>query len=504
MKFTINNEHLELQKNTCIVTGIFEELDLFPTTKKIDITSKGYITSLIHRNILNGIMGKTFLLYDIPHISNQIALLIGCGKKTNFNEYYYKKIINIAIESLKDIPIKKILFFLSEFNITEYNNYWKIRQTVEIINNKLYTFDKFKSNKNLSYHLLNEVILYISKKNEKQNWEKAINDGLIISNNIKIAKDLGNMPPNICTPTYLVNTVKELSSYYSNANIEILDAINMKKLGMNAYLSVGQGSFYPPVMPIIKYQGHPDGSTIQPIVLIGKGLTFDSGGISIKTSDNMDEMKYDMCGAAVVYAVMRVAMELNLPLNIIGILAVCENMISDTSLRPGDILTTLSGKTIEVLNTDAEGRLVLCDVLTYVERYNPKIVIDIATLTGACVIALGHYFTGLMSNNENLANQIIRAAKQSQDHVWKLPLCNAFHKQLKSTCADMTNVGSKDGSVITAGCFLSKFAYKYNWAHLDIAGTAWNSNHQDKSATGRPVALLSQFLMNYALLYNKK
>lgn len=496
MKFNISAEHLKLQQDTCIVTGIFEKSYLFPTTKKIDTISHGYINTLLHRNILIGRIGETHLLYDIPHITNQKILLIGCGEKNNFNTHCYKIIIHKIIKTLKNISTFKILFFLSELDIIGYDNYWKIRRTIEIIQNKLYVFDKFKNKKKLPNDPINEITLYISKKNELENCKKAAQDGIIIANNIKIAKDLGNMPPNICTPLYLINKTKELSNNFSNISTKILDVAQMQKLGMHAYLSVGKGSYYPPTMSIIKYQGHPDGCHINPIVLIGKGLTFDSGGISIKKSENMDEMKYDMCGAAVVYAVMRAAVELNLPLNIIGILATCENMISNTSLRPGDILTSLSGKTIEILNTDAEGRLVLCDVLTYIEQYNPKFVIDIATLTGACVIALGHHFTGLMSNNENLANKLILAATQSQDHVWRLPLDNIFHEQLKSTCADMTNVGGKDGSVITAGCFLSKFADKYNWAHLDIAGTAWISNNQEKSATGRPVALLCQFLMN--------
>lgn len=497
MKFSISKEDLTLRENTCIVSGIFEDSHLFPTTKKINEISKGYINILQKNNILNGKIKETLLLYDIPDMPNQKILLIGCGKKYNFDENFYRKILYITIKALKTVSANKILFFLNELDIIGYSVYWKIRHTIEIINNKLYTFNKFKSEKNSPFYSFNEIVLYVERKNKLEFYKQAIKDGQIISDNIKIAKDLGNMPPNICTPEYLINETKKLSNNIYNVDIEILNSLKIKELGMNAYLAVGQGSCYPPAMSIIKYQGHPNGSNIQPIVLIGKGLTFDSGGISIKKSDNMDEMKYDMCGASVVYAVMRAAIALNLPLNIIGILAVCENMISHSSLRPGDILTSLSGKTIEVLNTDAEGRLVLCDVLTYVERYNPAFVIDIATLTGACVIALGHHFTGLMSNNEHLSNELILAAKQSLDYVWRLPLNDVFHKQLDSTCADMTNVGGKgEGSVITAGCFLSKFTKKYSWAHLDIAGTAWISNNKNKSATGRPLSLLIQFLIN--------
>nr|WP_159714934.1 leucyl aminopeptidase [Blochmannia endosymbiont of Camponotus nipponensis] len=495
IEFSVTENHLESYPSSCVVSGIFEETRLFPSTKKIDDISKGYISALLNHNVLNGKVAQTLLLYDIPYLPNKHIILIGCGKKSDFNENCYKKLIRKMILFCKEISILRILCCLSEFNIKGYNNYWKIRQTIEIINEELYVFNKFKKNKTKLNTTLHEIILHIPHKNELPSCKQSIKDGLSIAQGIKIAKDLGNMPPNFCTPDYLVNKVHELSNH-TNVTINIIDALKMKKLGMYAYLAVGQGSSYSPTMPIIKYNGHPEGPNVAPIVFIGKGLTFDSGGISIKPSNKMDEMKYDMCGAAVVYAVMCIAIELHLPLNIIGILAISENMINHASFRPGDILTTLSGQTVEVLNTDAEGRLVLCDALTYAARYKPDVVIDIATLTGACVVALGHHFSGLMSNNEDLSNDLIIAAEQSKDYVWKLPLDDVFQKQLKSNYADMTNVGGKSGGAITAGCFLQKFTDKYNWAHLDIAGTAWISNHCDKSATGRPVALLSQYLLN--------
>ncbi|URJ30594.1 leucyl aminopeptidase [Candidatus Blochmannia vicinus (nom. nud.)] len=503
IKFRVADSHLESHPDGCMITGIFEESHLFPSTKKIDNISGGYISSLLHRGAFQGKMEQTLLLYDIPQLYNRQILLIGCGKKYNFDEYCYRKLIRKIILLCKEIPIVKILFFLSELKIKGYDNYWKIRQTIEIVEEELYVFNKFKNNKNKSNQSLKEIILHIPNTNELTYCKQSIKDGLSIVHGIKIAKDLGNMPPNFCTPDYLIDQVNKLSSR-NNITINIIDALEMKKLGMNAYLAVGLGSSYTPKMPIIKYEGHPEGSNVPPIIFIGKGLTFDSGGISIKASNKMDEMKYDMCGAAAVYAVMCIATELNLPLNIIGILAISENMVSHTSFRPGDILTTLSGQTVEILNTDAEGRLVLCDALTYAERYKPDVVIDIATLTGACVVALGHHFSGLMSNNEDLANDLIIASKQSKDYVWRLPLNDIFQKQLKSTCADMTNVGGKSGGAITAGCFLQKFAHKYHWAHLDIAGTAWRSNDCDKSATGRPVALLSQYLMNRSFSHKNK
>jgi len=248
-------------------------------------------------------------------------------------------------------------------------------------------------------------------------------------------------------------------------------------------------------MSIMEYKGHPDPDA-KPIVLVGKGLTFDSGGISIKPGAGMDEMKYDMGGAASVFGVMRALAELNLPLNVVGVLAGCENMPDGQAYRPGDILTTMSGQTVEVLNTDAEGRLVLCDALTYVERYEPDCVIDVATLTGACIMALSHHISALIANQNPLAHEIINASEQAGDRAWRLPMTDEFQEQLDSPFADMANIGGKGGGTITAGCFLSRFAKKYNWAHLDIAGTAWKSGGKEKGSTGRPVPLLVQFLLN--------
>ena len=270
----------------------------------------------------------------------------------------------------------------------------------------------------------------------------------------------------------------------------------MKELGMHSYLAVGNGSQNESLMSVIEYKGN-SAEDARPVVLVGKGLTFDSGGISIKPAEGMDEMKYDMCGAAAVYGVMRMVAELQLPINVIGVLAGCENMPGGRAYRPGDVLTTMSGQTVEVLNTDAEGRLVLCDVLTYVERFEPEAVIDVATLTGACVIALGHHITGLMSNHNPLAHELISASEQAGDRAWRLPLGDEYQEQLESNFADMANIGGRPGGAITAGCFLARFTRKYNWAHLDIAGTAWRSG-KAKGATGRPVALLSQFLLNRA------
>lgn len=504
MKFKATNNHLEFNIDSCIVTGIFEDYHLFPSTDYINKISQGYVTSLLKRNLFTGSLGKQLILYDAPYFLNRQILLVGCGKKDDFNENCYRDLIPEVIKSCNRESVVKILFLLAEFNIQGYDNYWKIRDTVSLFNKECYLFNRFKTHNVNSFYCLNEVLIYIRDPHKLDLCKKAISDGIIIAKGVNLSKDLSNTPPNHCTPIYLSNQVQDLTKRYSNLTVEVLDESALTKLGMNAYLSVGKGSYYPAIMPIIKYKHDATRLQSKPIILIGKGLTFDSGGISIKPADRMDEMKYDMCGAAAVYAIMCIAAELDLPLNIIGILALSENMINDKSLRPGDILTTLSGQTVEVINTDAEGRLVLCDVLTYAQKYyDPSMIIDIATLTGACVVALGNYFSGLMSNDDRLAMDLLSASQQTMDHAWRLPIHKAFTKQLESTCADMMNVGGRYGGAITAACFLQKFVdNKYRWAHLDIAGTAWCSDHRKKSATGRPVELLSQFLINQSFSPN--
>lgn len=497
IKFSVTCNHVESVYDSCIVTGVFEGSCLFPSTEIINEMSQGYIVSILKRNLFNGSLGQSLFLYDAPYFLNKPILLVGCGKKNEFNDHNYRKVINNTIKYCKKNSVPKILLLLSELNIVGYDNYWKIRHTITLFNKEFYVFNQFKSNENKLKYILKDVIVYVSNSEELDYCNRAINDGVVISRGVNFAKNLGNMPANYCNPDFLSHTVQDLPRDFCDFNVEILDESIIRAMGMHAYLSVGKGSDYPAVMPVIKYNKHPKGFDFDPIVLIGKGLTFDSGGISIKPSDKMDEMKYDMCGAAVVYAVMCVAAELNLPLNIIGVLAISENMINGSALRPGDIINTLSGQTVEVLNTDAEGRLVLCDVLTYVKRFTPKIVIDIATLTGACVVALGHHCSGLLSNDEVLSNDLLFASEKTQDYIWKLPLYKVFEEQLQSSCADMTNVGGRSGGVITAACFLNKFVNnQYSWAHLDIAGTAWHSNGKNKSSTGRPVELLSQFLIN--------
>jgi leucyl aminopeptidase len=369
-----------------------------------------------------------------------------------------------------------------------------VRQAVEATKDGLYTFDQFKSVKPETRRPLRKLVFNVPTRRELNLGEKAIAHGLAIASGVKASKDLGNMPPNIANPAYLASQARRLADDYETVTTKIIGEQEMEKLGMTSYLAVGRGSKNESMMSIMEYKGNPDPEA-KPIVLVGKGLTFDSGGISIKPSEGMDEMKYDMCGAASVFGTMKALAKLNLPLNVVGVLAGCENMPGSNAYRPGDILTTMSGQTVEVLNTDAEGRLVLCDALTYVERFEPECVVDVATLTGACIMALGHNISAVISNHNPLSHELVNASEQASDRAWRLPMADEYHEQLKSQFADMANIGGRPAGTITAGCFLSKFAKKYHWAHLDIAGTAWKSGAA-KGSTGRPVSMLVQFLLN--------
>jgi leucyl aminopeptidase len=497
MEFSVKSGSPEKQRSACIVVGVFEPRRLSPIAEQLDKISDGYISALLRRGELEGKVGQTLLLHHVPNILSERILLIGCGKERELDERQYKQVVQKTINTLNDTGSMEAVCFLTELHVKGRNTYWKVRQAVETAKETLYTFDQLKTNKSEPRRPLRKMVFNVPTRRELTSGERAIQHGLSVAAGIKAAKDLGNMPPNICNAAYLASQARQLADAFStNTVTKVIGEQQMKELGMNAYLAVGNGSQNESLMSVIEYKGDANPNA-KPIVLVGKGLTFDSGGISIKPAGEMDEMKYDMCGAAAVYGVMRVVAELQLPLNVVGVIAGCENMPDGRSYRPGDILTTMSGQTVEVLNTDAEGRLVLCDALTYVERFDPEVVIDIATLTGACVIALGHHISGLVANHNPLAHELVAASVQSGDRAWRLPLTDEYQEQLDSNFADMANIGGRAGGAITAGCFLSRFTRKYDWAHLDIAGTAWRSG-KNKGATGRPVALLAQFLLNRA------
>lgn len=471
MEFSVKSGSPEKQRSACIVVGVFEPRRLSGVAEQLDKVSDGYLSNLLRRGDLEGKAGQVLLLHHVPNILSERVLLVGCGKERELDERQYKQIIEKTINTLNETGSMEAVCFLSELHVKSRDTYWKVRQAVEAAQASLYTFNHLKTRKEEPRRPLRKLVFNVPTRRELPVGERAIQHALAIAKGMTVCRDVANMPPNICTPRYLAEQSQQLADSYDNLTLRTVEPAEMAELGMNAYLAVGRGSENEPVLSLLEYQGgKPDQA---PLVLVGKGLTFDSGGISIKPAAAMDEMKYDMGGAASVLGVMQALAELQLPINVVGALAGCENMPDGKAYRPGDVLTTMSGQTVEVLNTDAEGRLVLCDTLTYVERYNPELVVDIATLTGACIIALGAHASGLLSSHNPLAHELLNASEQSGDRAWRLPLWDEYQDQLDSPFADMSNLGGREAGTITAACFLSRFTRKYNWAHLDIAGTAW-------------------------------
>ncbi|MFC0445295.1 leucyl aminopeptidase [Pseudidiomarina halophila] len=493
MEFSVKSGSPEKQRSACIVVGVFEPRRLSGVAEQLDQVSEGYLSNLLRRGDLEGKAGQMLLLHHVPNILSERVLLVGCGKERELDERQYKQIIEKTIHTLNETGSMEAVCFLSELHVKGRDTYWKVRQAVEAAQAGLYTFNQLKTRKEEPRRPLRKLVFNVPTRRELPLGERAIQHALAVSKGVTICRDVANMPPNICTPRYLAEQAEAMAANYDNLTFSAVEEKEMAELGMNAYLAVGRGSENESVLSLLHYQGA--GDDVAPLVLVGKGLTFDAGGISIKPSANMDEMKYDMGGAASVLGAMQALAELQLPVNVIGAIAGCENMPDGKAYRPGDILTTMSGQTVEVINTDAEGRLVLCDTLTYVERFSPETVIDVATLTGACIIALGHHASALMSTHNPLAHELLNASEQSGDRAWRLPLWDEYQDALDSPFADMANLGGRDAGSIAAACFLSRFTKKYHWAHLDIAGTAWRSGAK-KGATGRPVPMLTQFLIN--------
>ena len=493
MEFSIKSGNPEKQRTACLIIGITEPRRLTPSARAVDTASKKYIANLIRRGDITGKPGQSLMLHNIPGIVADRVLLIGCGRERDIDARQYLNIIDNMNRALDQTGAQEAVCYITELNVKGMDYYWKIRRMVERVNHLQYDFKEFKTKKNEIKRSLRRLTLVVPSRKDLPVGEQAISEGQAISKGIKLTRDLANRPSNICTPTHLAEQAQALVKDNKSIKVKVLEAAEMEKLGMNSLLSVAQGSNEPAKLIVIEYRGDRKGG--KPVVLVGKGVTFDTGGISIKPSAAMDEMKFDMCGAASVLGTITSVAELNLPLNVIGVIPATENMPSGKATKPGDIFTSMSGQTIEVLNTDAEGRLILCDAITYSEKFNPDTVIDIATLTGACVIALGAHASGLLSNHNPLAKDLLHAGEKSGDRAWQLPLWEEYDKQLESPFADMANIGGRDAGTITAACFLSRFAAKLHWAHLDIAGTAWTSG-KNKGATGRPVSLLVQYLLD--------
>ena len=491
MEFSIKIGNPEKQKSDCLVVGVFEGKKLSEAAKSIDAASNNAISAVLKTGDLEGKAGSSLLLHALTGLQAARVLVVGLGKQDEFGEKQYRQAVRTAVKALPK-GVVNVSLFLTEIVIKKCDIKNKVAQLVEVAMDATYQVNAIKQKK-AEPIALNSIAIFVDKDDSKA-AEAGIKHGMAISAGVSLAKDLGNLPPNICTPTYLGEQAKKLAKSYG-FKVEVLGQKEIEKLGMGSFLGVAQGSVEPPRFIVLQ---HLNGKKNEkPTVLVGKGITFDTGGISLKPGGDMDEMKYDMCGAASVLGTFKAIGEMNLAINAIGLIATCENMPDAGAIKPGDILTSMSGLTIEVLNTDAEGRLILCDALTYAERFEPSAVVDIATLTGACVIALGHHPSGLFSNKDSLAAELLAAGEAAHDRAWHMPLWEEFQTQLDSNFADMANIGGRAGGSITAACFLSRFAKKYDWAHLDIAGTAWKSG-KEKGGTGRPVPLLTTFLVNRA------
>ena len=494
MKIQLSSLDVLHARTDCLVVAVREGAQQPPSTRKIERASKGLIKSLMASGDIDGRPGNVLLVPFPSGIQAKRLLLVGVGDKPDIDDLASAALA--AARQLCSTQSVSAVVTLTEIAVTGTDATTRARVISQAIQEASYRFNQLKTSKGKEAArrqcTVNRVSLLASSGKNDTAMRTGIQEACAIANGVALAKDLSNLPGNLCTPSYLANQARKLGKSHK-LKVNVLDEAKMKALGMGALLSVSRGSREPARLIVMEHQGGQRSD--KPVVLVGKGLTFDAGGISLKPAAAMDEMKYDMCGGASVFGAMVAASELKLKLNVIGIVPSSENLPDGAANKPGDIVTSMSGKTIEILNTDAEGRLILCDALTYAERYKPAAIIDIATLTGACVVALGHPATGLFSPDDKLAEELLACGESARDRAWRMPIWDEYQKQLNSPFADMANIGGRTAGAVTAACFLSRFTKNMAWAHLDIAGTAWHSG-ANKGATGRPVSMLTRFLIN--------
>ncbi len=491
MQYSVSTDILTTHQTDCLAIAVFENAELSASARIIDKNINNIVSNLFEVGDITGNPGQTLMIHNVHGISTKRILLVGCGIKNRTTENDFNAAVIAMARIISKSGAITATSCLAEIVVNERTNSWNIRQSVINTETEFYRYSLTKGIANLQENKI-EQLTFIADSQDRNTIELEISIGQSIGNGMNLARELGNLPSNICTPSYLANQATKMGECFDKIETSILEEADMQKLGMNSLLSVSCGSRQPAKLIIVNYKAAGDE---RPVILVGKGITFDAGGISLKPSQGMDKMRYDMCGAASVFGTIMAIANLRLPINLIGIIPSSENMPDGNANKPGDVITSMSGKTIEILNTDAEGRLIMCDALTYSERFNPTVIIDIATLTGAIIVALGSYATGLLANNQKLADDLMQAGTDSHDRVWQLPLWDDYQQQLDSNFADLANIGGREAGSITAACFLSHFTKKFEWAHLDIAGTAWH-NDKFKGATGRPVPLLVQFLLN--------
>ncbi len=492
MDFSTKVASADAVKADCVAVGIYVDGVLTGAARRIDMASKGAVAAAVKSGDATGKRGNVVLLRDVPGVASPRVLLVGLGKAEEFSDKGFAEAVRAAVRNA-GAGVQDVALAVSDWKLRGRDHAWQARTAALAAREAVFRTDELKSKKDENGPRVARVQLLLDARDAHA--ERGLKEGVAIANGAALAKRLGNLPANVCTPTYLGEQAIQLGKEWK-LGVEVLDRKEIEKLKMGAFLSVTRGSAEPPRLIVIRHQGAAKSQA--PIVLVGKGITFDSGGISLKPGAAMDEMKFDMCGAASVLGTLRAIAEMKLKINVVGVVAACENLPSGTASKPGDIVTSMSGQTIEILNTDAEGRLILCDALTYAERFKPAAVIDIATLTGACVVALGDVNSGLFATDEALADDLLKASRVALDPAWRMPVEDDYQDQIKSNFADMANIGmpGKAGAVIAA-CFLARFTKAYKWAHIDIAGTAWKSGSA-KGATGRPVPLLANFLMKRA------
>ena len=479
----------------CAVAGIYEDGDFGVAARQIDTQLNGLIGKLHGNGDFSGKLGDILFVPNLTGAATARVLLIGLGTRSVFGRKQYRKALQSAASSLGKTGASEAVVYLALEEVADLDVQYRARIVAEVFCAQLYKIPDLKTSAKPKAPRLSSVSVAVADARASKAATEGLRIGAAVGSGLALSRDLANLPPNICTPTYLGIRARQLAKDFPSIKTKVLDESGIKALKMGAFLAVTQGSDQPPRLIVCEYRGAK--KSTPPICLVGKGITFDSGGISLKDPPAMDEMKFDMSGAATVLGAMRAIAELKLPINLVVIVASCENMPSGGAVKPADIVTTMSGQTVEILNTDAEGRLILCDAITYTRRFKPAAVIDVATLTGACIVALGNHFSGLMSNNEALADELASAGVRADDRAWRMPIGEEYADQLKSNFADLANVGGREGGACTAASFLWKFAKDLPWAHLDVAGTAWLGGAQ-KGSTGRPVPLLVDFLVHRA------
>jgi len=492
MRFHAVSGSAARQRTDCAIVGLYESGALGAPAAQLDAALGGRLTRLVRRGDLRGKVGEATML-DVESGPCRRVLVVGLGRKDGFDRRRYKKALQVATAAVARSGARDALSFLSQEPVEATDAYYRGRLAAEAVGNALYRVPAIRSSRRPKEPALRSFGVAVQERDQKKDAERGLAHGRGIALGTALTRDLANLPANVCTPSHLARRARELAREHRSVRAQVLGEPELKRLKMGSFLSVTNGTDEPARMIVLRYQGA--GPRQAPVVLVGKGVTFDSGGISLKQPVGMDEMKFDMTGAASVFGAIRAAAEIGLPINIVGVVPACENMPSGRATKPGDIVRSMSGKTIEVINTDAEGRLILCDALTYARRFKPAAVLDIATLTGACVIALGAHLSAVMSNDEELAAEIEEAGRRAEDRAWHMPMAEEYHEQLKSNFADFANACGREGGAITAACFLAKFTDGLRWAHLDIAGTAYLTGAQ-KGSTGRPVPLLVDFLIN--------